>query len=204
MPDPVLVRGLVDYYFAPQEVDDIKQAIETLSEAVDLGVSLPEVLNLVKRLKGLLEKLENSLETYLELVRSYAEDPRVPDGLRRELLAYLSKFSRFQDQLQGIEVEGAPVSAPAPMDQVRHRGTVIMSRVSGLAGARLAAGGEDEQAIRERIEKFKARIEQLGESARLFHAEEQHLVRLTGEWLLADDRWTESPDGNGRKEADDA
>ncbi len=204
MPDPVLVRGLVDYYFAPQEVDDIEQAIETLSEAVDLGVSLPEVLNLVKRLKGLLDKLENSVETYLELVRSYAENPHVPDGLRRELLAQLSNFSRFQDQLRGIEVEGAPVSAPAPMDQVRHRGTVIMSRVRGLAGARLAASDKDTQVVRERIEEFEARIDQLGESARLFHAEEQHLMRLTGEYLLADDGVTESPDGNGPKEADDA
>ncbi len=204
MPDPVLVRGLVDYYFASQEVDDLKQAIEALSEAVDLGVSLPEVLNLVKRLKGLLKKLENSLETYLELVQSYAEDSRVPDGLRRELLAYLSNFSRFQNQLQGIEVKGMPVTAPAPMDQVRHRGTVIMSRVRGLLGARLAASDDDQQAMSERIEDFEARIEQLGESVRLFHAEEQRLVRLTGEYLLADDRWVESPDGNGPKEADDA
>jgi len=73
--DADLLKGMIEYYFDQPNSD---QAVKTLKQALNHGVNVPEVINLVNREEKVLEQRRQALDQFLQLVKKYLNDASVP------------------------------------------------------------------------------------------------------------------------------
>jgi hypothetical protein len=180
--DPYLVGGLVDYYCARDERQRL-EAVDMLRKAIDLGVTLPEVIYLVQCEDRLSELSKNRFESYITLVRSYLAEASAPLDLRRELHEHLLRFERFA-RLGEISLEDNAGIAPSLHD-IAASCQLIEDRVQ-----RIFRGYTDDEK-RTNVEKLLGGLREsrgvLDQTVGKLGETQQKLMRVAGEALLPEE-----------------
>jgi rhodanese-related sulfurtransferase len=180
--DAQLIGGLVDYYCARDERQRLA-AVDELRAAIDLGVTLPEVLYLVQCEDRLAELSKNRFDSYLTLLRGFLSDPSITMDLRKELQQHLAKFERFRPV---GEISIVDESAVAPsLHDVAASCELIEERMQ-----RIFRGYTDDGkrsvvenllgGLRKSREELHRTVGELGKT-------EQKLMRVAGETLLPEE-----------------
>ncbi len=198
MADPYLIEGLIQYYFA-QEDAERDAALELLKKARTKGARVGEVNALVDRLTRLAEMERQAVKGFLDLAKKYLRDRNVPEELRKELLAELQKFTRFQE-LGEIEVLTTQDSAAPTISELQSRSTMLRRRVQRLLRRRLAHGGGEEKKIGELLTTLGKSSEELKKTSEELERNEQKLMLRSGEFLLEEDEGAE----DAQRESEDS
>jgi tetratricopeptide (TPR) repeat protein len=193
MGDSYLMEGLLAYYFAGTD-DDRTLALKILEKATKSDVNVPEVLNLVLCEQKLAHLRKNSVQLFLELLKSYLTDAGVPEHLRRELQERLAPFSAFK--MGPIELaKGEDEAAPSVQD-LQNRGALIHRRVTTIVKPRLAhanADPKDKETINTLMKSLEAATKTLVENAKGLESAELKLLETTGEFLFEEEEQAKPP-----------
>jgi tetratricopeptide (TPR) repeat protein len=183
--DAALLHGLIVYYFDRQHDE---QAVSILKQALDSGVNVPEVINLVNREEKVLEQRRKALDLYLQLAKKYLNDNSIPLELRQELKSHLDKFPRFQKLDKEIQLGSREDDALPSLQDIRTRGELLQKRVGGIVLKRLVNASEDDRdKINGLLTSLTQTTETLGNTQKELERTEQELMLQTGEFLLLEE-----------------
>jgi hypothetical protein len=185
--DPYLLGGLVDYYCARDERQR-QAAVGSLRKAVELGVTLPEVLYLLQCEDRLAELSKHRFDGYLALLRGYLADSSVPLDLRKELHEHLLKFERFK-RLEDLPAEDESAIVPSLHD-VAASCELIEERMK-----RIFRGYNDDKkrnTVEDLLGGLRKSREDLNRTVGELGKTEQKLMRVAGEALLPEEAEAEA------------
>lgn len=188
LPDPDLLAGLIMYYFADPDDDDArKAAIELLEKAIDGGVNVPEVLDLVAREKRVAEHLTKGLERFFAHVRDYIGDGHVPVEYREDMWARLNRSKRFKPPPKP-DAAAAETEAPS-LAELQTRSQVLRDRVHRVHKQLLQSdpNGNDAQEISGMVGALEKNTQELLDTASKVQRVEHDLMASTSEFLLQED-----------------
>lgn len=187
--DPLMVEGLIGYYFARDD-EERDRAVEMLEEGTvkSKGILLPEVLDLIERERRLKEEEANALGRYLTLIRGYLTDAGVPLALRAQLKTRLEQFARFRE-LGEIDLTSAEHGVAPSIDDIRHRGTLLRQRIGRLVAPQLRDRNEEDGSkdLRSLLESMESATKVLNEGLEDLQRAEHELMMRTGEFLLPEE-----------------
>jgi tetratricopeptide (TPR) repeat protein len=189
--DAQLMQGLIAYFFAPDE-EARTEAVKGLERAIELGVSLPEVLNLVEREKRLEQYRADSLARFFAHVQDYLGNRSVPEELRQELHLRLSRYQRFRE-IPPIDPGQQDEEAAPSLSDLRNRSQVLRDRVQRVQRRLLqdAPDGTEVQAIDDLVGDLEKNTQELVESAKRVEDVELDLMASTSEFLLKEEEAAE-------------
>lgn len=184
MGDPLLLAGLICYYFAQSE-EEREEALALLEAAIEKEVHVPEVLNLVDRERRLDEVQRDALKRFLSLVGNYMTDRSVPERYRRELKERFSRFKRFKDPGE-IDLEKGEEEAAPSLKDIQTRGIQLQKRVDSILKGKLRNIEDREVAetIEGLLQSLETKTQTLVENANLVEETEYELMGRTGEFLF--------------------
>jgi rhodanese-related sulfurtransferase/tetratricopeptide (TPR) repeat protein len=188
MGDPLLIEGLLRYYFA-QQLEERNAAVRQLERACETDVTLPDVIHLVNCEKKLAQLYQEALKNYLELVRSYITESRVPLRLRRQLQQRLAQKFRELGAVDLAQVEEETVPT---LEELQARSLLIRSRLERLVRPRLArAAAAEAERIDGLLRGLQSATQTLSKTATEIETTEQDLMVVAGEFLLEEEETAE-------------
>jgi len=186
MSDPLLLEGLIDYYFSSDHAKR-QEALKRLEKGIDLGVNVPEILNLVEREQKLKQLERDSLNRFLALLKRYLSDKEVPEQVRNDLKARFLRFSQFSE-LEHVEIGDGNENALPSVRDIQSRADILRNRVENIVRPRMR--GSDPQET-ERITVAMSELQELAaaitENTRGLEKAEQSLMMSAGEFLIKED-----------------
>jgi hypothetical protein len=181
MVDPRLLRGLIGYYFAIGSAER-DQALADLESALEGGVHLPEVIDLVERERRLDVARERAMERFLAIVRDYLADRGIPVEVRRVLQERLKRLSRFES-LTELELDATDIDAAPSIVDLQARSALLSRHVRMFVSADMERGDTE---VARLIEALGAETERVRRSADALDQAEQDVMVFVGEYLLAE------------------
>jgi len=197
--DAYLIEGLIAYYFAAEDPEARRLAVELLDKAAKHEVHVPEVLTLLDREKKLDELYKKGLARYLALVKEWMANSGVPEHLRQELKEHLQRHQRYRSLGEVDIVKGEEDAAPSLAD-MELRVQVLRRRMDNIVKPRLNRPGadpKDAEEVNAKIQTLDSATKTLHENAESVQKTEQELMLVTGEFLLK-----EEDGGEGEEKAE--
>lgn len=185
MCDVDLIHGLISYYFAPQQ-EGRNAAVKVLEKAVDRGINLPAVIDLINREKKLEAYLADGLTRFFEHVEDYVGDSNVLAEYRNDLYERLNRYERYQHvkKPHGVEADAAP-----SLEDLQNRSRILRDRVKHVQQKLLDADpeGAEAQSINDMVGDLETESRSLADTAQKVQQVEHDLMASTSEFLLRED-----------------
>jgi tetratricopeptide (TPR) repeat protein len=195
MGDPYVLEGLIDYYFF-YETSRL-EAIETLGQAVEKGIHVPEVINLIDREKKLIEHEARALELFLNLLKKYLNDRTIPVKLQEELKEHLRRYSRFKELEKDVLTTQREDEIMPSIKDLQTRGQLLRKRVSNIIKTKIAKiSTEDSKNIESLMNHLEKTTETLAQETENLQVTEQKLMLNTGEFLFNEEETLEAAEEN--------
>jgi len=178
--DTDFILGLVDFYF--NEDANKEEAVNRIEKS---GVSLPDIIQLIKNQKESFEKIKKVIERYIVLARGYLEDHKIPLEFRTELKERLIRYERFRKSSEFINYKENTESETATLQEIQTRSKITRKHINDILKNKF------NDMSRETRENFSVLINDLNETSEIINnttmylEKTEHLLMLnTGEFLL--------------------
>lgn len=190
MPDPILIAGLLDYYFA-KNADERKAALKELKKAMELGAQVPEVGHLIEAEDKLEAMSRDAVEHFYGLCRNYLENKTVPLHLRTQLKERLERYARFKDVGEEVDLGSEDETIQPTMMDIQSRENLLRGRLERIVRPRLnQADPEQVNVIESQLDQLRDAIDSLGERVEEVERKQQDALGSMGEFLLNEEEAT--------------
>jgi tetratricopeptide (TPR) repeat protein len=197
LPDPRLIRGLINYYFAP-DPEQRSAAVADLKQVSETGVQVPEVAELVRKEERLKRSLEEGLSSYLRLGRKYLTASHVSLARRKALREYLERFEQFRT-LDPIDENEAKAAASPSVAQLSSRVRDMRAKLARVVRPGAAGQPEATHRIEASLTTLDSATKSLVDTAQTVETAEYDLMITAGEFFIAEEhvRSLSPPAGSG-------
>lgn len=188
--DADLLAGLVGYYFSENDDSARRESLASLARAIELGVSLPEVLNLIDRENRVERFRQNTLRVLYGLLRGYLNDGSVPsrlrEALREDLRRYTDSFPKFR-ALNDPDADTRLQARAPTLEDILMRGQLLHRRVEVLQRLRPRGEGATDQGIADRLDALSKATEAISSEVETTESLQFELMRAVGLAILAEE-----------------
>jgi len=179
MGDPLLIEGLMRYYFADSN-DERSRALAQLDDAAQREISVPEVNYLIECEKALAKLQENSARDFLALLKLYLGEETVPLVYRQKLQDELKNTSLLKE-IGNVNLQPSASPKDAALSDLMAVSGILHRRVERLLGH-----GKDERTTN-LLNAIKDGTNTVSEHvSELYHAHTE-LIAATAEHLLKEE-----------------
>jgi tetratricopeptide (TPR) repeat protein len=187
MSDPYLIEGLLRYNFFNVDDKTRNEALGLLEKAKNFDLNLPNVLAILEREKKIDEYYKNSINSYLALLKSYLQNPDIPEEKRIEISTRLKPFSRFTE-IEGIDIHSTELEQEPSVMDIQNRGVLMHRRIDKLIRPRLSDTDLSRaDQINDALEILDSKAKDLEKTATEMEEAEGDLMATTGEFLLSEE-----------------
>lgn len=203
MPDPLLIAGLIDYYFARND-EERRAAVEELRGALKLGLTVPEVVRLVKAEDKLEVVARDALKLFCNLYRSYLENRTIPLRVRQDLKKKFEKYKAFKSIGEEVDLGEEDDAIQPSIVDIQSREALMRGRLERIVVPRLGrAKAEHAKKVRDQLDGLRECIEALGDHLTKVENTQQEALGSMGEFLLHEEEIPAGDDVKSKKKGRD-